>query len=52
MFKVVPSFVFQDANAAIAYYEEFFDAKLLSKNTAADPAFYDRYGVNWMISSM
>ena len=41
MFKAIPYFVFQDANAAIAYYEEFFDAKLLSKNTADDPAFAD-----------
>lgn len=41
MFKAIPYFVFQDANAAIAYYEENFDAKLLSKQTAEDPAFDD-----------
>lgn len=41
MFKAIPYFVFQDANAAIAYYEMHFDAKVISKANAAGPEFED-----------
>lgn len=41
MFRAIPYLFFQDANAAIDYYEEHFDAKVVSKQTAAGPEFED-----------